>query len=70
MAIDDILLERAREKLRATGLTVNRFIRESLEQVVGGDNKLEDDLEYLELTAGLGHSNGWKFNREELHDRG
>jgi hypothetical protein len=68
LSIDEQLVERAREKLRATGKTINQEIREHLEHIVGDDD-LERDIEFLERTAGLGNSDGWKFNRDELHER-
>jgi hypothetical protein len=68
LSIDEQLVERAREKLRATGKSINQEIREHLEHIVGDDD-LERDLEYLERTSGLGDSNDWKFNRDELYDR-
>ena len=51
LSIDEKLLERAREKLRAAGKTVNQEIREHLQHLVG-DEDLERDLEFLEKTAG------------------
>ena len=69
LSIDEQLVERAREKLSATGRTINQEIREHLQHIAGDDEQLERDLEYLERTSGLGHSNGWKFNREELYER-
>ena len=69
LSLDEQLLEQAREKFRASGKTVNEAVREYFKQVVGGDEQLERDLEFLEKTAGLGNSNGWKFNREELYER-
>jgi hypothetical protein len=67
LSIDEQLVERAREKLRATGKTINQEIREHLEHIVGDDD-LERDLEFLERTAGLGNSNGWKYNREDAYE--
>jgi hypothetical protein len=69
LSMDEQLVERAREMLRATGKTINQEIREHLMHIVGDDEQLERDLEFLKRTAGLGHSNGWKFNREELYER-
>lgn len=69
LSIDEQIVVRAREKLRATGKSLNQEIRDHLRHVAGDDEQLERDLEFLERTAGLGNSNGWKFNREELHER-
>jgi hypothetical protein len=68
LSIDEQLVERAREKLRATGRTINQEIREHLEHVVGDDD-LERDIEFLERTSGLGKAEGgWKWNRDELYE--
>ena len=70
LSVDEQVLERARERLRALGKTVNQEIREHLQHVAGDDQEqLEQDLEFLERTAGLGDSCGWKFNRDELYER-
>ncbi len=68
LSIDEKLIERAREKLRATGKTVNQEIREHLQHIVGDDSQLEQDLEFLSKTAGQGNSNGWKWNRDETYE--
>jgi hypothetical protein len=68
LSIDEQLVERAREKLRATGRTINQEIREHLEHVVGDDD-LERDIEFLERTSGLGKAEaGWKWNRDEIYE--
>ena len=70
LSIDEKLVERAREKLRASGRTINQEIREHLRHIAGDDQEqLEQDLEFLERTAGSGDSGGWKFNRDELYER-
>jgi hypothetical protein len=69
LSIDEQIVERAREKLRATGKSLNQEIREHLQHLVGDDDDLERDLEFLERTAGQGNSNGWKWNRDELYER-
>jgi 5-carboxymethyl-2-hydroxymuconate isomerase len=69
LSIDEQLVGRAREKLRATGKTVNQEIREHLAHIAGDDDlELERDLEMFERLSGLGNSNGWKFNRDELYE--
>jgi hypothetical protein len=69
LSIDEKLLDRAREKLRAAGKTVNQEIREHLQHLAGGDDQLEADLKYLEETSGTGDSKGWKWNREDAYKR-
>jgi len=68
LSIDEQLVERAREKLRATGRTINQEIREHLQHLAGDDQQLERDLEFLESTAGQGDSKGWKWNREDAYE--
>ena len=66
LAIDEGLLERAREKLRATGKTVNQAFREYLGQIAGDDKELEKAIEFFVKTSGQGKSEpGWKWNRDE-----
>jgi hypothetical protein len=67
LSIDEQLVERARERLRATGKTINQEIREHLEHLVGYDAELEADLELFKSTAGSGDSKGWKYNREDAY---
>jgi len=67
LSIDEQLAARAREKLRAVGKTINQEIRDHL-QHVAGDDGLERDLAYFESYAGLGDSQGQKFNREEIYE--
>jgi len=69
LSIDEQLLERVRERLRATGKSVNQEIREHLQHLVGQDEQLESDLDFLEKSAGLGDSKGWKWNRDEAYER-
>jgi hypothetical protein len=69
LSIDEQIIARAREKLRATGKSVNQEIREHLQHVAGDDDlEIERDLELFERLSGLGNSNGWKFNRDELYE--
>jgi hypothetical protein len=69
LSIDEQIAERAREKLRAVGKSLNQEIREHLARLAGDDDlELERDLEMFERLSGLGNSNGWKFNRDELYE--
>jgi hypothetical protein len=68
LSIDEKLLERAREKLRATGKSINQEIREHLEHIAG-DADLERDIQFLLQTSGQGRSDpGWKFDRDEIYE--
>lgn len=67
LSIDEQVAERAREKLRAVGKSLNQEIREHLQHLAGADD-VERDIEFLKKTAGLGQSNGWKWNREDAYE--
>jgi hypothetical protein len=67
LSIDKELLEKAREKLRATGKTVNQGFREYLQHIAGEDN-LDQEIEAFRKRAGQGNSHGWKWNREDAYE--
>ena len=68
LSIDEQIAERAREKLRAVGKSLNQEIREHL-QHIAGDDEVERDIEFLERTSGLGKPDaGWKWNRDEIYE--
>ena len=52
------------------GTSVNQLVREFLEQLAGKTDADADADEFERLSrASQGNSRGWKFNREELHER-
>lgn len=67
LSIDEQVVERAREKLRAVGKSINQEIREHLQRIAG-DEDLEADLEKFVKLSGLGDSKGWKWNREDAYE--
>jgi hypothetical protein len=68
LSIDEQLVERAREKLRAVGKTINQEIREHLQHIVGENEELERDLEEFVRLSGRGDSGDWKWNREDAYE--
>jgi uncharacterized protein DUF6364 len=70
LSIDDEIIQQARRRADALGKSVNQLVREYLEQLAGkSDLKvLADEFEELSRNP-LGNSRGWKFNREEIHER-
>jgi len=68
LSIDDHLLARARKKAEALGKSLNQMIRDYLESVSGGDDA-ERSIEEFKRLSGQGHSKGWRFNRNEIHER-
>ena len=70
LSIDDEVLLKARHRAEAMGTSVNQLVREYLEQLAGTSDAAADAAEFERLSrASKGNSRGWKFNREELHER-
>jgi Family of unknown function (DUF6364) len=70
LSLDDKLLDRARRLAARRGISLNQMIRDYLSEVTGepSPEELVGELEAL-WTESRGDSRGWRFNREELHDR-
>jgi hypothetical protein len=68
LSIDDQLIKRARRKADALGKSLNQLVRDYLEQLAGGDDAEESIAEFKRL-SGRGRSRGWRFNRDEIHER-
>ena len=70
LSVDDEVIREARRRAEAMGTSVNQLVREYLEQFVGKTDLKADATEFERLSrAAQGNARGWKFNREELHDR-
>jgi hypothetical protein len=68
LSIDDQLVTRARKKAEAMGKSLNQLIRDHLQKIAGGDDP-ERSMEEFKRLSGSGNSRGWRFNRDEIHDR-
>jgi hypothetical protein len=68
VSVDEQIAERARERATVMGKSLDQVLQDYLHQLAGDDG-LKRDLEYLERYSGLGDSQGWKFNREEIYER-
>ena len=68
LSIEDQLVARARKKAEALGKSLNQLIRDYLQTVAGGDDP-ERSIEEFKRLSGRGHSRGWRFNRDEIHER-
>ncbi len=70
LSISDELIQEARQRAEALGTSVNQLVREYLEDFAGKSDlhAVAEELRRLSLTS-QGNSQGWKFNREELHQR-
>lgn len=70
LSIDDEVLQLARRRAEVMGTSVNQLIRDYLEQLAGKVEPGQDAAEFERLSRlAHGDSRGWKFNREELHER-
>jgi replicative DNA helicase len=68
LSIDDQIVSKARKKAEALGKSLNQMIRDYLQTVAGGDDP-ERSIEEFKRLSGKGHSRGWRFNRDEIHER-
>ena len=70
LSVDEQLVERARKVARAMGKSLNELVREYLRNLAGDEDAKRDIEELRALSRrGKGRSKGWRFNREELHER-
>jgi hypothetical protein len=68
LSIDEQIVARARKKADALGKSLNQLIRDYLQKLAGGDDP-ERSIEEFKKLSGRGHSRGWRFNRNEIHER-
>jgi hypothetical protein len=68
LSIDEQLVARARRKAEALGKSLNQLIRDYLQKLAGGDDP-ERSIEEFRSLSGRGHSRGWRFDRNEIHER-
>lgn len=68
LSIDEHLVARARKKAEALGKSLNQLIRDYLERLAGSDDP-ERSIEEFKRLSGRAHSRGWRFDRDEIHER-
>jgi hypothetical protein len=70
LSADERVIKRARKRAEAMGKSLNQLVREYLQQLAGG-NDAQKDVEALRRLSieGRGRSRGWRFNRDEIHER-
>jgi hypothetical protein len=68
LSIDEQDVDRARKNASAMGTSLNQLVREYIKRVACVDDP-ERSIAKFERLSGTGHSKGWKFNRDELHER-
>jgi hypothetical protein len=70
LAVDDRLVEQARKIAESQGKSLNQVIREFLEELTSPTTAAGEMEELRRLSLeGQGRSKGWKFNRQEIHER-
>jgi hypothetical protein len=68
LSIDEQIVARARKKADALGKSLNQLIRDYLQKLAGGDDP-DRSIEEFRSLSGRGHSRGWRFDRNEIHER-
>ena len=83
LAIDDHLAQEARKVAESRGMSVEQLVLDFLERLTSEQSLDEEMAELRRLSTaaqfkaelqrlsaeGKGHSKGWKFNRDEIHER-
>ena len=70
LAVNDEVVTAARRRAEVLGTSVNQLVREYLEQLAGKTDPKKDAEEFVRLSRlSNGNSKGWKFNRDEAHER-
>jgi len=70
LSLDEDVLRRARERAETLGTTVNQLVRDYLQGIAAEGDRQADAAEFVRLSRlSGGDSKGWKFNRNELHER-
>ena len=68
LSVDEEIARRARERASAMGKSLNQAVRDYLQHLAGED-EIERRIEELHRLSGKGNSHGWRFNRDEIHER-
>jgi len=68
LSIDEQIVSRARKKAAALGKSLNQLIRDYLQNLSSGDDP-ERSIEEFRRLSGQGNSHGWRFDRNEVHER-
>ncbi len=69
-SVDDKVISKARRRAEVLGTSVNQLVREYLEQLAGRSDRKKDAEEFVRLSRlSSGNPKGWKYNRDEAHER-
>lgn len=70
LSVNDEVVRKARQRAEQLGTSLNQLVREYLEQLAGTRDGNQDAEEFERLSRlSQGDSRGWKFDRDELHER-
>ena len=68
LSVDEQIAKRARERASAMGKSLNQAVRDYLKNLAG-ESDIEHRIAELRRLSGKGNSHGWRFNRDEIHER-
>lgn len=70
LSVDRKVVDRARHTAQSMGKSLNQLVREYLEELAGAASA-DDEIEEIERLSenSTGRSGGWKFDRNEIHER-
>ena len=68
LSVDKQVIARARKKAEALGKSLNQLVRDYLETLAGG-GEADRSIDEFRRLSGTGNARGWRFDRNELHDR-
>ena len=68
LSIDDGIIKEARKIAKRMGKSLDQLIRDDLERLAT-KHRLQAALEELRSLDGKGNAQGWKFDRDTLHER-
>jgi hypothetical protein len=68
LSVDEQVVARARKTAEAMGMSLNELVRDYLENLAAGHDP-EHNIEEFKRLSRRGHSRGWRFNRNQIHER-
>ncbi len=68
LSVDEQLVARARKKAETLGKSLNQLIRDYLETLAGRSDP-EKSIQEFKRLSGRGRSRGWRFDRDQIHER-
>lgn len=68
VSVDEQLAQRAQQVAESRGMSLDQLILHYLEDLTE-PSSAEQDIAELRRLSGQGDSQGWKLNRDEVHER-